>query len=180
MTLKFELTQDTPETCAAPCVVAGVFEDGTLSAAAARLDEKSGGAIRRLYTAGDITGKHGSCNTLFALTGIAAPRVLAVGLGEAKKFDAARFARACAEAARALKALPLDRAVSYLTDLDVPGKDAAWKVRTAALASDAQAYRYTATFKPKPKPARPEISTIAFSAPAAAAGALAQASAIAG
>ncbi|HSN00712.1 MAG TPA: leucyl aminopeptidase, partial [Rudaea sp.] len=47
-------------------------------------------------------------------------------------------------------------------------------------ASDAQAYRYTATFKPKPKPARPEISTIAFSAPAAAAGALAQASAIAG
>jgi leucyl aminopeptidase len=179
MTLSFELTQDAPETCAAPCIVAGVFEDGTLSAAAARIDEKSGGAIRRLYAAGDITGKPGSSSTLFALAGIAAPRVLVVGLGDTKKFDAARFARANTEAARALKGLPLDRAVSYLTELDVPGKDAAWKVRSAALASDAQAYKYTATFKPKPKATRPEFSAIAFAAPASAAGALAQAAAIA-
>jgi leucyl aminopeptidase len=100
-------------------------------------------------------------------------------LGDTKKFDAARFARANTEAARALKGLPLDRAVSYLTELDVPGKDAAWKVRSAAIASDAQAYKYTATFKPKPKATRPEFSAIAFAAPASAAGALAQAAAIA-
>ena len=179
MTLRFELTQDAPESCAAPCVVAGVFEDGTLCAAAARLDEKSGGAIRRLHASGDLTGKQGSSHTLFGLAGIAVPRVLIIGLGDAKKFDGARFARACAEAARGLKALPLERAVSYLTELEVPGKDAAWKVRTAALASDAQAYKYTATFKPKPKPSRPEFSALAFAAPASAAGALEQASAIA-
>jgi leucyl aminopeptidase len=182
MTLSFQLTQDAPETCTAPCVVAGVFEDGTLSAAAARIDEKSGGAIRRLLESGDVTGKLGGTHALFALAGIAAPRVLVVGLGEPKKFDGARLARACSEAARALKGLPLDRAASYLTELDVPGKDAAWKIRTAALASDAQAYKYTATFKPKPKATRPEFSTIAFAAPAAAAAAaavLAQASAIA-
>jgi leucyl aminopeptidase len=179
MILQFALTQDAAETCAAPCVVAGIFEDGSLSAAAARIDEKSGGAIARLHASGDVSGKPGSTHTLFALAGIAAPRVLLVGLGDVKKLDGARFARACADAARALKALPLDRAVSYLTELEVPGKDIAWKVRSAALASDAQAYRYAATFKPKAKPARPELSALAFSAPASAAGALAQATAIA-
>ena len=86
MTLSFELTQDAPETCAAPCVVAGVFEDGTLSAAAARVDEKSGGAIRRLFESGDVSGKLGATHLLFALAGIAAPRVLVVGLG-AKSAD---------------------------------------------------------------------------------------------
>ncbi|MGH8090998.1 MAG: M17 family peptidase N-terminal domain-containing protein, partial [Rudaea sp.] len=179
MILQFSLTQDAPETCAAPCIVAGVFEDGTLSAAAARIDEKSGGAIRHLSESGDVSGKLGATHLLFALADIAAPRVLVVGLGDAKKFDAARFARANTEAARTLKGLPLERAVSYLTELDVPGKDAAWKIRSAALASDAQAYKYTATFKAKPKATRPELSAIAFAAPAAATAVLAQASAIA-
>jgi leucyl aminopeptidase len=179
MTLSFDLTQDAPETSAAPCVVAGVFEDGTFSAAAARVDEKSGGAIRRLFESGDVSGKLGATHLLFALAGIAAPRVLVVGLGDAKKFDAARFARANTEAARALKGLPLDRAVSYLTELDVPGKDAAWKVRSAALASDAQAYKYSATLRPREKSPKPEFSAMAFAASASFAGALAQTSAIA-
>ncbi len=179
MILQFALTQDAPETCTAPCIVAGIFEDGTLSAAAARIDEKSGGAIARLHASGDVNGKLGSTHTLFALAGIAAPRVLLVGMGDVKKLDGARFARACADAARALKALPLDRAVSYLTELEVPGKDAAWKVRSAALASDAQAYKYAATFKPRDKSKRAELAAIDFAAPASAAGALAQATAIA-
>ncbi|MBS0557638.1 MAG: leucyl aminopeptidase [Proteobacteria bacterium] len=179
MTLLFEVTQDAPETCAAPCLVVGAFEDRVLSAAALRIDEKSGGAITRLVDSGDISGKPGSTHVLFALPGIAAARVLVVGLGEIGKFDAARLARASADAARTLKGLPLDRAVSYLTELDVPGKDTAWKLRTAALASDAQAYKYTATFKPKPKSSQAEFSALAFAAPASAAAALAQATAIA-
>src|SRR5574337_699200 len=71
MTLQFSLTQDQAETSAAPCVVVGLFEDGTPSPAAARIDEKSGGAIRRLFESGDVTGKLGSTHALFALAGIA-------------------------------------------------------------------------------------------------------------
>src|SRR5690349_6101109 len=144
MTIQFSVSQDLSETSGAPCVVVGVFDDRTLTSAAARVDEKSGGAIKRLLESGDVSGKVGSSSVLFALPGVATPRVLVVGLGEPKKFDAARFARAASEAARALKGLPIDRAVSYLTEVDVPGKDAAWKLRTAALATDAQAYKYTA------------------------------------
>jgi leucyl aminopeptidase len=178
MTIQFSIVQDHPETSTAPCVVVGAYDDRTLTSTAARLDEKSGGAIKRLLESGDVSGKIGSSSTLFALPGVASPRVVVVGLGEPKKFDGARFARACAEAARALKGMPLDRAVSYLTEVDVPGRDAAWKVRAAALATDAHAYKYTATFKPKEKSAKPEFGAIAFVAPTNTT-ALAQSAAIA-
>jgi leucyl aminopeptidase len=179
MTIQFSLSDQPPESATAPCIVVGVFEDRVLSTAASRVDEKSGGAIKRLVEAGDISGKPGSTQVLFALPGVAAPRVVVVGLGEQKKFDAARFARASSEAARVLKGLPIDSAVSYLTELEVAGKDAAWAVRTAALASDAQAYKYTATFKPKDKPKTPEFAALAFAAPASAAAVLATARCIA-
>ena len=178
MTIQFSVSQDLPETSNAPCVIVGAFDDRTLTSAAARIDEKSAGAIKRLLESGDVSGKIGSSSALFALPGISAPRVLVVGLGEPKKFDAARYARACAEAARVLKGMPSDRAVSYLTEVDVPGKDAAWKLRTAAITTDAQAYKYTATFKPKEKSTKPEFGALAFAASANSA-ALTQAGAIA-
>ncbi len=179
MTLKFATTTDAPESAATPCLVVGLFEDRSLSAAAARIDEKSAGAIKRLVESGDATGKVGTTTVLFGLAGIAATRVLVVGLGEPKKFDAAAFNRAANDAARALKGLPIAAAVSTLTEIDVPGRDLAWKLRTAALAADHQAYRYTATFKPKDAPKTPQLESIAFSASDANPRALAEAAAIA-
>jgi len=179
MTIKFSLSSDPAESAASPCVVVGVFEERLLSAAAARIDEKSGGAIKRLMEASDVNGKPGTSQLLFGLPNVAAPRVLVVGLGEQKKLDAARFQRACAEAARVLKGLPIDSAVSYLTEVEVPAKDAAWVVRAAALATDAQAYKYSATFKPREKSRTPEFAALAFAAPAASTAALGAAEAIA-
>jgi leucyl aminopeptidase len=179
MTIQFSIDPQFPEASTAPCVVVGVFDERVLSSAAARIDEKSGGAIKRLIESGDITGKTGSANVLFALSNVAASRVLVIGLGEQKKFDAARYSRASADAARVLKGLPLTSAHSYLTELDVPGKDAAWKLRTAALATDAQAYKYTATFKPREKSGKPEFAAIAFASSANVGEILAQATAVA-
>ena len=162
MTLKFTLAADAPEAAPTPCVVVGIYEDRVLTPAAARIDERAGGAIKRLIESGDAPAKIGSTTVLFGVAGVTAPRVALAGLGEQKKFDAAAFHRAAGESARMLKGLPIESAVSYLTEIDVPGRDAAWKVRTAALAADAQAYRYTATFKPKEKPKTPQFDAIAF------------------
>ena len=116
----------------------------------------------RLIRTGDVSGKLGSSWLLHSLTGIAAERVLLVGLGEQAKFDAAAFNRALGEAGRALSNLPIASATCWLTEIDVVGRDAAWIVRTAALAIDHQAYRYTATFKPREKSAKAELASIAF------------------
>ena len=162
MTLKFSLTRESPESTDTPCAIVGVYAGGAFSDAAARVDQASSGAVRRLVDSGDITAKLGNSSLLFALPGVKAGRVLVVGLGEKEKFDAAAFNRAALEAGRALKALPVASAVSWLTEVDVPGRGNAWKLRTAALAADQHAYRYTATFKPKDKPKTPQLEALAF------------------
>ena len=163
MTLKFSLSHDQPESSDASCVIVGAYTNGDLSQAAERIDAASSGAITRLLDSGDITAKLGSSSLLFSLVGVKATRVLVVGLGERAKFNAAAFNRAALEAGRALKALPITHAASWLPDLDVPERDSAWKLRTAALAADMHAYRYTATFKPKDKPKTAQLESLAFS-----------------
>jgi leucyl aminopeptidase len=164
MTLQFSLGTAAPETVDAACVLVGVYEHGMLTSAAARVDSATDGLIKRQVESGDISGKAGSTTLLFAPTGITAKRVLVVGLGSQKSFDAARFQKVNIEAARAIGKLPLTDAVSYLTEVEVPGRSNAWRVRVAALASDHAAYRYTATFKPRDKSKQPELSAITFAA----------------
>jgi leucyl aminopeptidase len=179
MTLQFSLGSAAPETVDTPCVVVGVYEGGVLTSAAARVDGAADGAIKRQVESGDINGKSGTTTVLFAPAGIRARRVLVVGLGAQKTLDGARFQKINLEAARALGKLPLDSAVSCLTEVEVPGRDAAWRVRIAALAADHASYRYTATFKPRDKPAQPELAALTFAAPAEAQAGLDQATAIA-
>lgn len=180
MSLNFSAVPTAPEATDTACIVVGVYEDKVLTSAAARIDTAAAGAIKRLIDAGDITGRNGTTHLLFGLPGIVAPRVLVVGLGEPKKFDAARFRRASTDAAKALNHLPIANAASWLPEAEVPGRDLAWKLRTAALASDHVAYKYTATFKPKDKKnERITLQTIAFAAPAEAAPTLETARAIA-
>jgi len=179
MTLQFSLTTAAPETADTACILVGVYEQGVLPSAAARVDGATGGVIKRQVESSDISGKAGSSTLLYAPTGIAAKRVLVVGLGTQKGFDAARYQKVAIEAARALGRLPVNEAVSYLAEVDVPGRDAAWRVRTAALAADHAAYRYTATFKPREKSAQPELAALAFAEGADAEAGLTQARGIA-
>ena len=162
MTLQFSLASAAPETIDTACMVVGIYEGGVFSSAAARVDGAADGAIKRQVESGDISGKAGSSTVLFAPSGVTARRVLVVGLGAQKSFDAARYQKVNIEAVRALGRLPVDRAVSYLSEIDVPGRDAAWRVRTAVLAADHASYRYTATFKPREKSAQPELGSLAF------------------
>jgi leucyl aminopeptidase len=179
MTLQFSLGSTAPETADTACLIVGVYENGVLTSAAARIDTAADGAIKRLVESGDITGKLGSTAVLFAPPGTHAKRVLVVGLGAQKSFDAHRYHKVNLEAARALSKLPVASAVSYLSEIDVPGHDAGWRVRTAALTADHAAYRYTATFKPREKSAQPELQQLVLAGAADAQAGLDQATAIA-
>ena len=163
MTLQFNLTGVAPETIESACVVVGVYESGILCNAATRIDEATGGAIRQQIESGDISGKTGTTNVLYAPQNISAKRVLIVGLGNQDNFDAARFRKVNIDAALALDKLPLDQASSWLTALPVPGFDASWRVRIAALAADYVAYHYTATRK-LGDAKKPKLKALSFAA----------------
>jgi len=162
MTLNFSTTTQAPACVSTGCLVVGIHDDRSMPEATAAVDAASGGALRALAERGDLNGKRGATTMLFGLAGVAADRVLVVGLGDRRAFDAAAFHRVCGDAARALRNAPASDALSTLVTLDVTGHDEAWKLRAAAIAADAQAYRYTATFKPKDGPKKPELESIAF------------------
>lgn len=161
--LEFHRLTQRPKDVAASLVIVGVFEERMLTSAAAELDAASGGLLKRLMESGDVNGRVGSTALLHQIQGLSAPRVMVVGLGEQRRFDAARFLRATREAHKALKSLPIETAASYLTEVDVPKKDGDWKLLQSALAADYAAYKYTATLKTKPE--RTELKSVLFSAP---------------
>lgn len=177
MSLEFSLDSAHAESVDAPCIVIAAHERGALSAAAQSVDTASGGLLTRLAAAGDLSAKPGSSTLLHHVAGVHAPRVLVVGAGAADTLDSARYLRACAEAGRALRSLPITTATSFLPELAVSGRDAAWNVRAAALAADQQAYRYTATVKSRDQ--EPRLAALSLIAPAAAARGLEQARGIA-
>ena len=145
MTLEFSLNHAAPAELATDCLVVGVFADGPLTGAAEAVDAASGGRLAALAQRGDLSGKAGRTSLLHDLPGVAATRVLAVGLGEHAKFGASQYIKAVGDAVRALKDGSCSNATLALADLDVAGRDTAWKIRQAVIAADHAAYRYVAT-----------------------------------
>jgi len=127
------------------CLVLPFSEGGALTAAARAVDQASGGALGRMLESRDIDTGVGKTRFLHGLPGIAAPRVLAVGMGKADKLDLPRFDRACLAAGKALRDHPLTRCHVCLHEIAVEGQTAPRLLRQAALAVHRANYLYTVT-----------------------------------
>jgi leucyl aminopeptidase len=151
MTLEFSLNHDAPATVASDCIVVGAFADATLTPAAQALDAASGGRLKALLERGDLSGKTGKTALLHDLPGVAAPRVLVIGLGEPGKYGVPQYLKAVGDAARVLKTGPVASALFTISEVAVAGRDTAWNIRQAVIAADHACYRYTATLGAKNK-----------------------------
>ena len=151
MSLEFSLNQSAPAAAAVDCIVVGAHADGSFTPAGVALDAASGGKLQALAARGDVSGKTGKTALLHDLPGVAAPRVLVVGLGDAGKFGVPQYLKAVGDAARALKSGAVASALLTLSEVPVKGRDAAWNIRSAAIAADHACYRYTATLGAKNK-----------------------------
>ncbi|HEX5663058.1 MAG TPA: leucyl aminopeptidase [Xanthomonadaceae bacterium] len=178
MALEFTLNQGNPAQAQLDCVVVGIHADKTLTPGAKAIDAASGGKLSALLERGDIGGKTGVTTLLHDLPSVTAPRVLVVGLGEAGKFGVPQYLKAVGDAARALRNGPVSTALFTLSELAVEGRDAAWNIRSAAVAADHACYRYLATLGEKNKK-RGETGLKAFAIQGDDASALAQGKSIA-
>ncbi len=174
--MRYELNQLRPKQVETACAIVGLYEDGMLTSACAEFDEACGGLIKKLIESGDLTGKLGQTQMLRQLSGVLAARVLIVGLGDQRKFDAAKFVRVQKDANNALKSLPGKDVTSFLVEVEVPGKDLAWKLNQAILIADHVHYRYTHTLKNK---GESKLETLQFTAPISAEPVLTRAIAVA-
>ena len=174
--MNYALNQTRPKELAAQCAVVGLYDDRMLTSACAEFDEACGGLIKQLIESGDLSGKLGQTQMLFNLSGLKTSRILVVGLGEQRKFDAAKYIKVNKDAQRALKTASAADAVSYLVEIEVPGKDVEWKLTQAVLLGDYAHYRYTATLKNK---GDDKLKALSFTAPNTMEAALAKALAMA-
>jgi leucyl aminopeptidase len=126
------------------CVVVGVFESRKLSSPASQLDEAASGYLANIVRRGDMDGKSGVTLLLHNVPGIAAERVLLVGLGREAEFGPRQYREAVAAAVRTLNATGAKDAELHLTTLELEGRDSQWRVRQAVVVARETLYRFDA------------------------------------
>jgi len=154
--VEFSIKTLSPEAAKVGCVVVGVYQGGGLTAAARRLDQASGGTLKKALR--DISGKTGSTLLLRALPGVAAERVLLAGLGEKNTAEPA-YRDAVRAAANALKELDAKDAALFLVDAKVGARAVGWNVRHAVLGVRDAFYRFD-QLKTQKKPPQPALRQV--------------------
>ncbi len=150
--MEFSIKSSSPERARTGCVVIGVFEPRQLSAAGSALDRAARGHLSAILKRGDMDGKAGTTLMVHHVPHIAAARVLLVGLGREREFDAGKFRQAVAKAIAALNQTGVVDAVLCLS-ANVTERGKAWHAAQAAIAATDAAYRFD-RMKSKREPAR--------------------------
>ena len=123
----------------------GVYTEGVLSPAADLIDRASNGAVRSVVKA-EFRGRTGSTLTLRNLPGVAAQRVVLVGLGKQEEYAARAHASAEQAFASACVAAQLTEGVSTLAANPIADVSIAARARSAAIAAGSATYHYDASF----------------------------------
>jgi leucyl aminopeptidase len=149
--VEFSIKSGNPEKQRHDCIIVGVFEGCKLSEAAKSLDDASNKAISSVLKGGDLEGKLGTSLLLHALAGVAATRVLLVGLGKQAEFGEKQYRQAVRAA---VKALPkgVTNAAVFLAELAIKKSDTHAKVaQLVEVALDAT-YQVNAVKQKKAEP----------------------------
>jgi len=137
--MEFSTTTARAEAVKADAIAVGVFADGELTPSARAIDKAARGAIKAAVKSGDMTGKRGTVVTLRSLPGVAAARVVVVGLGGRDDFSDRAYGDAVRAAAKACPgAAEIGMAA---TEWNVKGRDAEWLARQFALAARESVFR---------------------------------------
>src|SRR5687768_9989914 len=155
--MDFSIKALSPESARTGCVVLGVHAGHELTPAAKRVDQAAKGALKKAL--GDLGARTGSTLLLRGLPGVAAERVLLVGLGERKDFAEPAYRDAVRGAASALRELGTKDAALFLADAKVGARPLSWNVRHAVLGVREAFYRFD-ELKTQKKAAPPSLQHV--------------------
>ena len=138
--MEFSIKQASPEKLKSGCVAVGVFEGGKLSAAAQVIDKASKHALSDIIARGDMSGKAATTLLLHKLPGVAAERVLLVGLGQISELGNKTISDILRATFSALNGTPTKDATLFLSDKSV-GTDKGWVIKQAVFTAAEFAFR---------------------------------------
>jgi len=162
--VEFSTKAVSPERAKTGCLVLGVYKGtgragGAFTDSGQVADRAARGALRRVLAQGDLSGNAGSTLLLRAVQGLAAERVLLVGLGPRGECGETAFREAVRGAAGALRELGATDAVVCLTEPKVAERPLAWKVRQTVLGFRDAFYRFD-ELKTQKKPPAPALASV--------------------
>ncbi len=140
--MEFNVKSGHPEKQRTACVVIGVYEPRRLSDVGKRLDEISDGYLSTIIRRGDLEGKIGQTLLLHNVPDTLADRVLLVGCGRERELGDMQYRKVIGHAIHTLHETGSMEAVCYLTELNVRGRDSAWKIRQAIETSQSSLYLF--------------------------------------
>jgi leucyl aminopeptidase len=140
--VQFSIKAAPPEKTRSDCVVVGVWEGRHLTDAAQRIDRVARGGLSAVLEHGDLEGRLGSTLLLHAVAGVAAARVLLVGLGKADDFGPKQYREAVRAAVRTLADSGAKEAIAYLAELPIKDRDRSWAVQQAVSVAADATYRF--------------------------------------
>jgi leucyl aminopeptidase len=134
------------------CLVLACYENGPLSPSVATINQATDSQLEALCKRERFDGKAGQHLLLLNPQGIAAERLLLIGVGSRDtegKITADNFRKAVNKAADAIKSTPSKEIVFCLGEIAVAGQDAQWQARQIAETLTLATYRSDA-LKSKP------------------------------
>ncbi|MDH5192039.1 MAG: leucyl aminopeptidase, partial [Gammaproteobacteria bacterium] len=139
--MEFIIKSGNPEKQRSACVVVGIHEPRKLTAAAEQLDKATKGYISNILRKGDIEGKIGQTLMLHNVPKTLSDRVLLVGCGKERELSDTKYRQILSSAAQTLNETGAMEAVSFLTNINVKGRETAWKIRETVTVTNDALYR---------------------------------------
>lgn len=124
------------------CLMVGIYQDGTLTPAAAEIDKVSKGFLTKLYKQGAIEGKIGQALPIFNTPAGDYEQILLVGCGNSKGISAGDYRKMINAAIKTFHQGKTAQAICYLTQVKVNDGDLAWKVKQLAEVTGDSIYHF--------------------------------------
>lgn len=150
--MNFTFSSQSLTTVNADAIVVPVYEDASVSPAAAEVDNICGGLIRTLIDEGDCKGKVGSTLWL-PLNNAPWKRLLIVGAGKSEECNDATLRKVLTAAIKILKESTATSALFCLGDIAIPGRNAEWLGAFASETLESGMYQFTELKSKQPEPA---------------------------
>jgi len=176
--MQFTTRTDSISQLSTDALIIGIAVDQPFEGALEQINHASEGLLEQLDQAGELPRKTGKTLVLHRPRGLAAARLIVVGLGKADKLDGVVFVKAALAAGKALRQSRAANAHCLLSETPVRGRDRDWVTRHTALALAHSNYIYSATKKAE-KDAAPATESVSFPEHESAGRQLAMASALA-
>ena len=141
--MNYTIKVSQPETAHTECLVIGVYTEKLLSDAAQSVNVSTSGAIKKVLNHGDMTGKLGETQMLYDIDGVAAKRILLVGLGKAKSITIKQFQNLHNSVTKQLQKGGTTDVLSYLHEIKINNQSEAQKVQQVVAAVGNALYRFT-------------------------------------